>query len=73
MCDAVISAACQVNPRFAINLVAEEPVVVIDGNHTYCDGGELRVLCGVMYVLPVNKFTWLLIMLCACVVYIVCE
>lgn len=32
--------ACQVNPRFAINLVAEEPVVVIDGSHTYCDGGE---------------------------------
>ena len=28
------------NPRFAINLVAEEPVVVIDGSHTYCDGGE---------------------------------
>ena len=45
----MISAACQVNPRFAINLVAEEPVVVIDGNHTYCDGGELRVLCRLLY------------------------
>ena len=29
----------QVNKQFAIDLVAEESVVVIDGNHTFCDGG----------------------------------
>ena len=43
-CECVYTS-CQVNPRFAINLVAEEPVVIIDGNHTYCDGGQLHVLC----------------------------
>lgn len=30
------------NEQFAIDLVAEEPVVVITGNHTWCDGGELH-------------------------------
>ena len=30
----------QINDQFAIDLVAEEPVVVIKGNHTFCDGGK---------------------------------
>ncbi len=30
----------QVNERFAIDLLAEEPVVVVRGNHTWCDGGR---------------------------------
>ncbi len=30
----------QVNEQFAINLLAEEPVVVIKGTHTWCDGGK---------------------------------
>jgi NADH dehydrogenase (ubiquinone) Fe-S protein 6 len=30
----------QVNEKFAIDLVAEEPVVVVDGRHVYCDGGH---------------------------------
>ena len=29
----------QVNEQFAIDLVAAEPVVVVKGNHTFCDGG----------------------------------
>ena len=29
----------QVNRQFAIDLVAEEPVVVVAGSHTFCDGG----------------------------------
>ena len=29
------------NDQFAIYLVAEEPVVVVTGSHTWCDGGEL--------------------------------
>ena len=29
----------QVNQQFAIDLVAEEPVMVIEGSHTFCDGG----------------------------------
>ena len=28
------------NEQFAINLVAEEPVVVVKSNHTWCDGGK---------------------------------
>ena len=28
------------NEQFAIDLVAEEPVVVVKGNHTWCDGGR---------------------------------
>ena len=27
------------NDQFAINLLAEEPVVVINDTHTWCDGG----------------------------------
>ena len=30
----------QVNEQFAIDLVAEEPVVVVKGNHVWCDGGR---------------------------------
>ena len=30
----------QVNEQFAIDLVAEEPVVVVKSNHTWCDGGR---------------------------------
>ena len=29
----------QVNEQFAISLLAEEPVVVMKGSHTWCDGG----------------------------------
>lgn len=29
----------QINKQFAIYLVAEEPVIVINGSHTHCDGG----------------------------------
>lgn len=28
------------NEQFAIDLLAEEPVTVIKGNHTFCDGGQ---------------------------------
>lgn len=28
------------NERFAIDLVAEEPAVVVKGNHVWCDGGR---------------------------------
>ena len=31
----------QMNDQFAINLLAEEPVVVINDTHTWCDGGVL--------------------------------
>ena len=31
----------QMNDQFAINLLAEEPVVVINDTHTWCDGGIL--------------------------------
>ena len=30
----------EVNTRFAINLLAEEPVEVIDDTHVYCGGGD---------------------------------
>lgn len=30
----------QINQQFAIDLLAEEPVVVIRGTHTWCDGGR---------------------------------
>lgn len=32
----------QINEQFAIDLVAEEPVVVVKGGHTWCDGGWSR-------------------------------
>ena len=39
----VVMTSCtpysQINNQFAIDLVAEEPVVVIAGSHTHCDGG----------------------------------
>ena len=34
-----VSVLFQVNEQFAINLVAEEPPVVVKGTHTWCDGG----------------------------------
>lgn len=36
----VLTIYLQVNEQFAINLVAEEPVVVVKSNHTWCDGGR---------------------------------
>lgn len=36
----IIFGILQVNEQFAINLLAEEPVVVIKGTHTWCDGGK---------------------------------
>lgn len=30
----------QVNEQFAISLLAEEPVAVVKGSHTWCDGGR---------------------------------
>lgn len=33
----------QINEKFAIDLLAEEPVVAVKGNHTWCDGGQLYV------------------------------
>ena len=41
-------SSLQVNEQFAINLVAEEPVVVVKGRHTWCDGGwlaKIQSLC----------------------------
>ena len=47
MCWCSVSSL-QINEQFAINLVAEEPVVVIQGRHTWCDGGwlaKMQTLC----------------------------
>ena len=30
----------QVNEQFAISLLAEEPVVSVEGTHVWCDGGR---------------------------------
>lgn len=30
----------QVNEQFAITMLAQEPVVVVKGSHTWCDGGR---------------------------------
>ena len=30
----------EVNPNFAIKMVAEEPIVVAGSNHTWCSGGH---------------------------------
>ena len=38
MCLMVLTIYLQVNEQFAIDLVAEEPVVVVKNNHTWCDG-----------------------------------
>jgi NADH dehydrogenase (ubiquinone) Fe-S protein 6 len=35
-----IDRSKQVNERFAIDLVAEEPVAVINSSHTWCNGGD---------------------------------
>ena len=40
MCLTVLAIYLQVNEQFAIDLVAEEPVVVVENNHTWCDGGR---------------------------------
>lgn len=34
------SPLLQVNEQFAIDLLAEEPVVLVRGGHTWCDGGR---------------------------------
>ena len=33
----------QVNEKFAINLLGEEPISVVKGTHVWCDGGESTV------------------------------
>ncbi|XP_065914995.1 NADH dehydrogenase [ubiquinone] iron-sulfur protein 6, mitochondrial-like [Dysidea avara] len=35
-----VNKSKQVNEQFAINLLNEEPISVVKGNHVWCDGGD---------------------------------
>ena len=38
------------NDQFAINLLAEEPVVVINDTHTWCDGGIIIIIYEIKFI-----------------------